>query len=116
MCIANETILNDWGCAAAIGTPVSFAGTFRYASNEVLDAAGTNAPRAPQAKDDLHSLVRTVLAMTDVEIREKLSSIDDRDYGAVSSFWDDWRKRYPIYEPFFVAAENLDYDVLLQLL
>ena len=110
-----EAVLNDWGCSSETGTTVSFAGTFRYASDEVLDSAIRGEKRAPQPKDDLHSLVRTVLAMNDVELRREVSNIDDGEYGAAKALWMDWRNKNPVFQSFFGAAENLQYDTLYQL-
>ena len=94
---------------------VSFAGTFRYASIEVLDSAIRGERRAPQPKDDLHSLVRTFLALNDVELRRELSHIDNGDYGAAKALWTDWLDKNSFFQVFFEAAENLQYDALCQL-
>mmetsp|Transcript_13631 Transcript_13631/g.20755 ORF Transcript_13631/g.20755 Transcript_13631/m.20755 type:complete len:95 (+) Transcript_13631:813-1097(+) len=57
--------LIDWGCAAFTKNAVvaaGISGTFRYASDEVLEAAINESMRTPKPKDDLRSLVRVILA------------------------------------------------------
>ena len=111
-----KVVLNDWGCAANEGTEVPFAGTFRYASEEVLSSVINGKDRSPKPKDDLHSLVRTVVALNDVDLRKKLSDIPDRNYDQATRFWKEWQQQYPLFaKPLFAAAEEGDYDTLKQL-
>ena len=76
---SGRAVLIDWGCSAVVGHEVPFLGTFRYASEEVLNAAMDKGMRAPLPKDDLHSLARTVLALNDPELRRNLSNIRSGD-------------------------------------
>ena len=109
-------ILNDWGCSAMTSKGAAqFSGTFRYARDEVLDAAIDMKRRIPLPQDDLHSLVRSVLALNDPEIRKELSSIEIGDYSAAIQFWKSWRAKNNLYDHFFQAAETCDYDGLCQL-
>mmetsp|Transcript_16266 Transcript_16266/g.37459 ORF Transcript_16266/g.37459 Transcript_16266/m.37459 type:complete len:685 (-) Transcript_16266:158-2212(-) len=111
-----KVILNDWGCSAKEGKQVSFAGTFRYASEEVLTSVIQGTDRLPQPKDDLHSLVRTVIALNDVDVRKKLSDVADGNYHDAICFWEKWQQHNPFYAgTFFKAAETEDYETLKQL-
>lgn len=111
----STAVLNDWGCSSEIGKLVPFQGTCRYASEEVLVAAMHSAPRAPQPKDDLHALVRTVLALNDPSIRTSLLNINGNDFATVIKYWNTWKVNYPYYVFLFDLAENLNYDELRQL-
>mmetsp|Transcript_12094 Transcript_12094/g.33483 ORF Transcript_12094/g.33483 Transcript_12094/m.33483 type:complete len:411 (-) Transcript_12094:293-1525(-) len=82
--------LIDWGCAACTRTAVvagAITGTFRYASDEVLEAAINGSTRTPQPKDDLESLVRVVLAITTVAIVEELADLAQGDFQGARAFW-----------------------------
>jgi len=54
--------LIDWGLSHQDSTPTPFAGTFRYASDEVLESAINFKTRCPLPRDDLQSIVRVILA------------------------------------------------------
>jgi hypothetical protein len=107
-----KAVLNDWGCGVGPNAgAVPFEGTFRYASVEVLAEAIQQADRVPKAQDDLHALLRSVLAIA-FDLRATLAKLGHGDFLAASKFWVDWRSEHPVYEAFFSAADKLDYAVL----
>jgi hypothetical protein len=111
-----QPILNDWGFATLdCKQAVSLEGTFRFASEEVLQAAIQGVSRVPCSKDDLHSLLRSVLSILHPSIGCKLAEFGGADFGAVSLFWKTWQAEHQVFEPMFVAAEKLEYSALLQL-
>ena len=117
-----KAVLNDWGCSCVgeekmgdfVFALVPFQGTFRYASDAVLKAAGAGHERKPAPKDDLHSVVRTVIALNSQEVRNQLSALEQGAFGSAHDFWVDWRHRFPAHNAFFDAAESLDYEMVAQ--
>jgi hypothetical protein len=102
--------LNDWGCASQdLKAAVPFRGTFRYASDAVLLAAIESSTRKPMAMDDLHSLLRSALAMLFPEMGRKLVNLKQGEFSAAMEFWRAWRKNHTAYDVFFEAADHLDY-------
>ena len=107
--------LIDWGCAAFTTNAVSEAGitgTFRYASDEVLEAAIHGIARKPHPKDDLESLVRVVLAINSVVIVEELAELEQGDFQRARALWQKKRSANQFYEGFFVAAAQCDYETV----
>ena len=106
--------LIDWGLAHH-HLPGSeyppFAGTFRFASDEVLASAIKSELRLPLPQDDLHSLVRVILAANSV-IREGLEDIADGDLHTARSYWLEKRKKNKQYEWMFDLAEKMSYGGL----
>lgn len=110
-----EARLIDWGAAyMANGGSGSteFIGTFRYASDAVLEAAINSSPRKPQPEDDLGSLVRAVLAINTVTIRQELAQLKQEDFRKARTFWQEKRQANASYECFFQAAAERDYAKL----
>jgi hypothetical protein len=112
----NEAVLIDWGFASATASsaPRPFAGTFRYASNQVLEAAISSRSRVPQPQDDLGSLVRTVIAVSTPSLRRRLAILGDGEFQGALDIWNSWRTTKTLCEPFFEAADKCDYDLLKQ--
>jgi hypothetical protein len=106
--------LIDWGFAYVIGSPeLPFQGTFRYASDEVLDSAITGQRRQPQAKDDLESFVRMVLSLSAMSpIQDDLARMKPGDFKAAKEYWLEKRTKNPDYEHIFIAAETVNYEPL----
>lgn len=108
--------LIDWGAAYMASSDVAVAqgliGTFRYASDEVLEAAIEGTAREPKAADDLESLVRTVLAINTATIRMELAQLVQGDFAAARDFWRSKRAGNHYHEVYFKAASVCDYDAL----
>ena len=107
--------LIDWGCAAFVSDGVAtpgITGTFRYASDEVLEAAISSSARTPAPKDDLESLVRAVLAINTVTIREDLAGLAQTDFVGARDYWRAKRKANVTYEQYFEAASRCDYETV----
>ena len=81
--------LIDWGCACLLDgsspTP-PFEGTFQFASDAALSAAIAGINRAPEAKDDLESLVQSMLAMNLPGMLARLGEIKDGEIGTAKQF------------------------------
>ena len=87
-------------------------GTFRYASDEVLEAVISLSARTPEPKDDLESLVRAVLAINTVTIREDLAGLAQTDFVGARDYWRAKRKANVTYEQYFEAASRCDYETV----
>jgi tRNA A-37 threonylcarbamoyl transferase component Bud32 len=107
-----DAVLNDWGCATTTSTKQPFAGTFRYACDSVLQAAIDKSFRVPTAADDLHALVRTVLAIVHPYIRRKLASVYAGKFSDAKHIWQEVRANHENWEVFFLAADQCDYEAL----
>ena len=110
--------LIDWGAAYMTNAGVvskGFTGTFRYASDAVLEAVIEGSAREPKPADDLESLVRAVLAVNTVTIGNELAQLDQGDFIGARDFWRRKRVSNDRYEVFFEAAGRCDYDVLKEL-
>lgn len=107
-----EIRLIDWGFAYVHGTTAipAFEGTFRFASDEVLEAAIIGRPRVPKPEDDLESLVRVVFAMTDWNLWHTLAEIGNGDFAGAKQLWGRFQKENPRQTGMFSAAANLDYE------
>jgi hypothetical protein len=108
----DQVYVNDWGCASDTKTAVRFSGTFRYASDKVLEAASNGSSRVAQPQDDLHSLVRTFLALHYPHVRISLAQLRDGDFAAAQEFWTTFRSDHPDFEWMFEAAESCEYERL----
>ena len=106
--------LIDWGCACLLDgssqAPV-FEGTFRFASDTALSAAISGINRAPEAKDDLESLVRSVLAINSPDVLRSLSEIKEGEFRMAKDFWDT-KKQHRHFDDLCGAAQRLDYEYL----
>ena len=112
-----EVRLIDWGFAHALGaTDPPFSGTFRYASNNVLDAVLSGASRTPKPEDDLESFVRVVFAMTIPTLRKRLAEIKDGDLVGAKALWGEFKEQNPEQDRMFAAASSLNYDALKHIL
>ena len=108
----------DWGCAAFTAKGVAapgITGTFRYASDEVLEAAINGSARTPEPRDDLESLVRTVLAVNTVTIREELADLAQGDLQGARDYWQELRVANSTYDEYFEAAARCDYEAVKKL-
>ena len=112
-----EVRLIDWAVAHAFGaTDPPFSGTFRYASNNVLDAVLSGASRTPKPEDDLESFVRVVFAMTIPTLRKRLAEIKDGDFVGAKALWGEFKEQNPEQDRMFAAASSLNYDALKHIL
>ena len=112
-----EVRLIDWGFAHALGaTDPPFSGTFRYASNNVLDAVLSGASRTPKPEDDLESFVRVVFAMIIPTLRMRLAEIKDGDFVGAKALWGEFKEQNPEQDRMFAAASSLNYDALKHIL
>lgn len=117
-----KAYLIDWGFATIHNfdaSPPAFEGTFRYASEEVLNAAIDGRPHRPLPKDDLESFVKTVVAVNSGGFRlwRKLSMITHGDLSGARDTWE-WEKTHTFTESFFLmltAAAAQDYNALKKL-
>lgn len=117
-----KAYLIDWGFATIHtfdASPPAFEGTFRYASEEVLNAAIDGRPYRPLPKDDLESFVKTVVAVNSGGFRlwRKLSMIPNGDFSGARDTWE-WEKTHTFTDSFFLmltAAATQDYNVLKKL-
>jgi len=106
--------LIDWGCAYLLdkSSPAPpFEGTFRFASDAALSAAISGINRVPEAKDDLESLVRSVLALNSPDMLRRLGEIKDGEFGVAKQFWDT-KKQHRHFDDLCGAAQRLDYEYL----
>ena len=107
----------DWGCAYVLeessttAPPPLFEGTFRFASDAALAAATLGKRRVPEPKDDLESLVRSVLALNSPDILGRVHEIRDGDFEAAKRFWDT-KKQSDHFVKLCEAAQRLDYEFL----
>ena len=113
---SGNPMLIDWGCAVQDDQgEKGFAGTFRYASQEVLEAALSETRRRPMPKDDLHSLLRSTLSMRNPDtIQGPLASLEQGDFAGALEFWTNYISSHPIYAGLFQAAENYETNTLRQ--
>ena len=112
-----EVRLIDWGFAHTLGaSDPPFSGTFRYASNNVLDAVLSGASRTPKPEDDLESLVRVVFAMIIPTLRKRLAEIKDGDFVGAKALWGEFKEQNPEQDRMFAAASSLNYDALKHIL
>ena len=117
-----KAYLLDWGFAVIHNldaTPPEFEGTFRYASEAVLNAAIAGRPHRPLPKDDLESFVKTVAAVNSGGHRlwRKLSAIEQGNFLGARDTWEN-EKRQTFNESFlsmFTAAAAADYNTLKKL-
>jgi hypothetical protein len=117
-----KAYLIDWGFAVihnSGASPPVFEGTFRYASEEVLNAAIDGKPHHPLPKDDLESFVKTVVAVNSGGHRllTKLSAIEQGNFLDARNTWVN-EKRDIFNESFlsmFTAAAAVDYNTLKKL-
>ena len=113
-----EARIVDWGCAVFVTNDTAtpwITGTFRYASEEVLEAAIAGSARIPQPKDDLESLVRATLAINTVTIREELANLNQGDFRGARDYWKKRKAANVMYDPFFQAAARCDYETVKRL-
>jgi len=107
----------DWGFAYKVGSETPpFQGTFRFAGDEVLDAAILGQLREPHPRDDLESFVRVSFAMCDAPLWHVLNEIKDGDFEGAKAVWMRFREQNPRTSDMFEAAANLDYEFLRQIL
>ena len=111
--------LIDWGAAYMANAHMALAqgliGTFRYASDAVLEAAIQGSAREPTPADDLESLVRAVFAVNTVTIGNELAKLDQGDFVEAREFWRGKRAGNDFYGVFVDAAGRCDYGVLKNL-
>lgn len=110
--------LIDWGFAhqKSLGHhagqhPPDFAGTFRYAGDEVLESAIGNGVREPKPHDDLESLAKVVVAFV-YGLHPDISMIADGDLMAAQRFWSEKRSANQKFEWIFEAAKTSQYKLL----
>jgi len=70
----------------------TFEGTFRFASDEALDAAITKAQRTPKPEDDLEPFLRVVFAMADRLLWSTLAGVKDGDFAVVKQLWQNFKE------------------------
>jgi serine/threonine protein kinase len=106
--------LIDWGFASFVleNINVPLRGTFRYASEEVLNHAILKSYRVPRVKDDVHSVLRVILSSLQPRISYDLAKIGDRDLQAARNYWAQKRKLNDKYDWAFNSAESCEYDEL----
>ena len=107
----------DWGCSCLLdemqeGAP-KFEGTFRFAGDDVLAAAIEQTDRFPEAKDDLESLLRCVLAVNSPGLMQQIVAIPDSGFAEAKRFWES-RKSSFHFKELCAAASRLDYAYLKQ--
>ena len=104
----DEIRLIDWGFAHVLGatTAPAFQGIFRFACDDVLDAAIIGAPRVPKPEDDLESFVRVVFATANRNLWNTVSGINNGRF----------KVKNPRQADMFNAAANLDYEALKHIL
>ena len=115
----DEIRIIDWGFAHVLGattTAPAFQGTFRFACDDVLDAAIIGVPRVPKPEDDLESFVRVVFAMANRTLWNTLSGINDGDFAEAKHLWGRFKEENPRQADMFNAAANLDYEALKHIL
>jgi len=83
----NRGLLIDWGYATLVSSQSLFAGTWRYASDNVLDALATQQPYSYQPVDDLVSLVRTTYAFVFPAETRSLRGLKKNNYLEAKKFW-----------------------------
>lgn len=107
-----QVFLIDWGFAYRLSEQSipPFEGTFRYASDDVLDSAIISSERAPQPKDDLHSLARIILSQNSTCLKGELAELTPANLKAAKDLWQRKRDSYPSHEWLFDAAERCQYD------
>lgn len=72
----DNAYLIDWGCSYRRGEQSPpFEGTWKFASDEVFSSAIEDKSRIPEAKEDLESLVRSVLEINQINLRRDVESI-----------------------------------------
>ena len=112
-----EVRIIDWGFAHALGAAdPPFSGTFRFASNDVLDALISGASPTPKPEDDLESFVRVVFVMFIPTLWERLAEIEDGDFVRAKALWGEFKKQNPEQDHMFAAASSLNYDALKRIL
>eukprot|EP00824_Muranothrix_gubernata_P020526 TRINITY_DN409_c0_g1_i9.p1 TRINITY_DN409_c0_g1~~TRINITY_DN409_c0_g1_i9.p1 ORF type:complete len:715 (+),score=119.98 TRINITY_DN409_c0_g1_i9:118-2145(+) len=83
----DDALLIDWGFAAKKGESTPYAGTVRYASDDVLTHLKKgNRCFAVFAEDDMQSLVRSVCSLLSPRTHEALCACST-DYDAIQEFW-----------------------------
>lgn len=106
--------LIDWGFAYLKGSTSSipqFEGTFRYASDEVLESAISGSKlREPEIRDDLESLVRIVVSQPHPWLQDELARIESGDLEATRTFWAEKRRTNPQFEWMFDLAKACNYE------
>ena len=84
---------------------------FRIASETVLVAAISGERRVPEPKDDLESLVRSMIAINSPDILGEVQNIRDGEFEAARQFWDT-KKVNDHFVRLCEAAQRLDYKYL----
>ena len=87
----SQFVIVDWGYAATLNDPVSYAGTTYFASARVLKLLEEGAKVfATNASDDLVSLVQSLslLVRRSQEWQKKLYALSKMDYAGIRSFWE----------------------------
>lgn len=108
-----EIRIIDWGFAHHLDAiALRFEGTFRFACDEVLDAAINGAQRIPEPKDDLESFLRVVFAMTDRLLWKILAGVNDGGFAVAKQLWQQFKDENPRQADMFNAAARLDYEAL----
>eukprot|EP00980_Cylindrotheca_fusiformis_P015098 scaffold4160_cov86-Cylindrotheca_fusiformis.AAC.6 len=92
-----------------------FEGTFRFASDEVLDAAIDGEQRIPKPEDDLESFLRVAFAMTDRLLWRTLAGAEDGGFAVVKQLWQKFKDKNPRQADMFKTAACLDYDALKEI-
>lgn len=111
-----EIRIIDWGFAHRLDTTAPhFEGTFRFACDEVLDAAINGAQRIPKPEDDLESFLRVVFAMTDRLLWRTLAGVNDGGFAVVKQLWQKFKDENPRQADMFNAAASLDYEALKEI-
>lgn len=111
--------LIDWGFSHHINSslsPPNFEGTFRFASDEALDSAVKGEQREPTPSDDLESVVKLVLSLSQSSLRNELVKIASGDLKAAQQFWLARRDANKNFEWMFDAARRCDYEGIKGLL
>ena len=109
----------DWGFAYVLNSdaaPPELQGTFRYASDSVLEAAMLQKARYPEPQDDLESVVRVVAAMGNLNVRHELARIEDGDFCSAKAAWARHQQQMPRLAELSAFAADLSYDKVAQIL
>jgi len=113
----NENILLiDWGFATTIGVKGPYSGTISFASNRVLQAKNLHDDFESIPADDLHSLVRSVKALTDTTILRQLTKIAKGDRAAYAKQWLEWENTDAVWQKMSTACDAGEYKQIQTLL
>jgi len=108
----NSLLLIDWGFSTVENKIGPYTGTIHYASSRILQSNKLFSEFHSLRQDDLHSIVRTLRALTLPEFHESVRVLFTSDREKIDALWE---KRKSVDKPFqqmCTACDAADYEQL----